>query len=173
METGWRRGWGLAGDMGTLLLAQLHKLRGTIAPQVWCDGHSARLWLVDQSRLMPESHQAVSAQHGACVSTLCLPVGQVISRNTLWPLPGWSWLLSHHLQAGAEWAWGRPAPAMYSWPLFPYISFPLGLSFLPAHTKAVSGSLRINGISRSAARNNKNNHPIHNFGQSTANMFCV
>lgn len=159
--------------MGTLLPARLCELQGTIASQVRCDGRSARLQLVDQSWLMPGSHQTVSAQRRACASTLCLPVVQVISRNTLRPLPGWSWLLSHHLQTGAEWVWGWLDPVRYSWPLFPYKSFPLGLSFLPAHTKAVSGSLSINGISRSAARNNENNHPIHNFGQSTANRFCV
>lgn len=81
---GWRQGGaGAEGWWGTPLLAQLRELQGTIGPQVQCDGHSARLRLMDQSRLMPGSHQAVSAQHRACASTLCLPVGQAISRNTL------------------------------------------------------------------------------------------
>jgi len=164
-------GWGLAGDI--LLLVSLCELQGTIALQVRHDRHSARLRLVDQSRLMPGSQQAVSAQCQACTSTLCLPVGQGISLNMLQPLPGWSWLLSRHLQTGAELVWGWLAPAVYSWPLFYYIIFPLSLSFLSARTKAVSGSLSINGISRSTARNNKNNHPIHSFGQSTANRLCV
>lgn len=103
---------------------------------------------------------------------LCLPVGK-FSHLTLLLLPGWSCPVAQHLWASVVWVWGRLAPAMCSWPLLPLYLFPLGLSFLPAHTKAVRRSLRINGISRSAARNNKNNHSIHNFGQCTASRLCV
>lgn len=88
METGWCRGRGLVRDVGTLLPARLQELQGTMAPQVQHAGCSARLQLVDQSRLMPGSHQAVSAQRRACASRLCLPVGQVISHKMLRPLPG-------------------------------------------------------------------------------------
>lgn len=131
---GWRqccRECRLVRDVGTLRLAHLHEHQGTTAPQVWCDRHSARLWLVDHSRLMPGSHQAASAPHCVCASTLCLPVGQVISCNTQWLLlPGWSWLLSHHLKAGAESAWGRLAPAIYSCYFLASPSHPASVFFL-------------------------------------------
>lgn len=150
---------------------------------VWALGHTctagragwAQCWAVGGGPAPTDSWKPPG-----CVSRaprLCwhaLPdCGQIFSPHPLPLLPGWSCLWAQHLWASAEWVWGRLAPAVCSWPLLLYISFLLGLSFLPAHTKAVSGSLRINGISRSAARNNKNNHPIHNFGQCTANRLCV
>lgn len=173
MKRGRCRGWRLAGDMETLLLAWLCELQGTTSPRVGQDGHSAGLWLVDQCLLIAGSHQAVSAKHQGFAGTLCLPVGRFLcfSPNTLPLLLGWSCLLAQHLwasESGAGWL----QPCVHGLDVL-YISVPLGLSFLPAHTKAVSGSLRINVISRSAARNNKNNHSVHSFGQCTANRLCV
>lgn len=156
--------------MGTLLLAWLCELQITAAPQVGQDGHSAGLWLVNQCPLIAGSHQAVSAEPQGFSLTAC---GQVFPPNTLPPLRAGaaSWpSISEQVLSEPGAGWLQPCVhGLY----FLYISFPLGLSFLPAHTKAVSGSHRINGISRSAARNNKNNHPIHNFGQCTANRLCV
>lgn len=147
---------------------------------VWASGHSctadragwAQCWAVAGGPVPSDSWKPPG-----CISRaprLCLPAcGQVFPPNTLPSLRAGaaSWpSISEQVLSEPGAGWLQPCVhGLY----FLYISFPLGLSFLPAHTKAVSGSHRINGISRSAARNNKNNHPIHNFGQCTANRLCV
>lgn len=73
METGWRRGWGLAGDMGTLLLAQLHKLRGTIAHRYGvmgtvpgCGWWTRADWCLKATRLCQHNTEPALA-HFACL----------------------------------------------------------------------------------------------------------
>lgn len=145
MKTGWCRGWRLAGHMGTLLLAWLCELQGTIALQVGQDGHSAGLWLVNQIPLIAGSHQAVSVEHQGFAGMLCLPVG----RFSLLTCCHCSWAgaaswpsISEQVLSESGAGWLQPCiHGLY----FLYISFPLASVFFLHIPKLYEGASELMG----------------------------
>lgn len=145
MKTRWCRGWRLAGHMGTLLLVWLTELQGTIALRVGQDGHSAGLWLAEQSPLRAGSHQAVSPEHRGFAGTLCLPVGRFShltcchcswARAASWP--------SISEQVLSEFGAGWLQPCIYGL-YFLYISFPLASVFFLHIPKLYQGASELMG----------------------------